>query len=255
MVGRLVMLFGLAYGLATLANACDLQFAYINQASPPFLSDGPPDQPLPGIAVEIVTAAAANAGCSVSYVRRPGKRVLSEVGANMHVGALMFSYNDGRGEALVFPTVDGHLDQRRRLARLTYYLYRPVGAKIDWDGISFHHAEGTVGTNLGYAVAADLRERGIKVEEVTTTVQNLDKLRMGRIAAYAMHDYGVDTLLRKEAYPGIEKLPAPLSTRDYYLAFSPKFYAQHRELAEQIWEEVARERERITLARVEHYLP
>lgn len=255
MVGRLVILLWLACGLSRLAAACELQFAYINQASPPFLSDGAPDQPLPGIAVEIVTAAAANAGCRASYVRRPGKRVLSEVGANMHVGALMFSYNEHRGEGLVFPTIDGHLDQRRRLARLTYYLYRPLGAKIDWDGISFHHAEGAVGTNLGYAVAADLRERGIKVEEVTTTVQNLDKLRMGRIVAYAMHDYGVDRLLRQDAYSGIEKLPAPLSTRDYYLAFSAKFYAEHHELAEQIWEEVARQRERITLARVEHYLP
>ncbi|MES2127489.1 MAG: hypothetical protein V4463_09480 [Pseudomonadota bacterium] len=119
--------------------ACELEFAYLNQPSLPFISASAPDEALPGLAVDLVRAAAASIGCTARFVRRPGKRVLAETAAGLHAGALMYSLNDERARKLVFPMADGKLDAERRMARLNYYLYRPVGAALDWDGKRLLH--------------------------------------------------------------------------------------------------------------------
>jgi polar amino acid transport system substrate-binding protein len=241
-------------GAPAAAEPCVFEFAYTNQESSPFLARTPPDLPMPGVAVEIVRAAATNMGCSTRFVRRPGQRVLSEVGAGMHSGALMFSYSDERARKLAYPLVKGELDPSRRLARMIYFLYRAPGSTIEWDGVHLRHVDGAIGANFGYAVVGELRKLGAKVEEVATTAQNLEKLRRGRLAGYAMHEYGVDPLLRGGRYGAIEKLPTPLSTRDYYLAFSRGFYEHHREQAERLWEEVAKVRDDITNERFIEYV-
>jgi polar amino acid transport system substrate-binding protein len=255
MTGGQLALVAALLGAPAAVPACEFEFAYTNQESSPFLSGRPPDQPLPGLAVDIVRAAAASIDCSVTFVRRPGQRVLSEVGAGMHAGALMFSYSDERARKLAYPIADGALDPSRRLARMTYYLYRPLGGKLEWDGSKLSHVDGDIGANLGYAVVADLRKLGIKVEEVGTTAQNLEKMQRGRLAGYAMHDYGVDPLLRAGRYSKIEKLPIALSTRDYYLAFSRAFYQQHREQAERMWDAIAQLREQMMDERIGEYAP
>lgn len=227
------------------APACTLSIVYSNQPSLPYLAASAPDAPLPGLAVDIVRAALAANGCSASFARRPGKRVLAEMGAGMHAAALMLSYSPERGRAMVFPLASGELDARRRLARMTYYLYRPASSSIGWDGAVLFDVHGPVGINAGFSVGADLRPLGVRVEEASTTRQNLEKLQMGRLAAYAMHSDAVDPLLAAGLVRGIEKLPVPLSTRDYYLAFSTGFYKNNPALAEQIWDSVAALREKL----------
>lgn len=249
------------FALAVLATApasllaCQLEFAYAHQVSSPYITEAKPEEPLPGLAVEIVAQAVASQGCKAVFVRRPGKRVLAEVAANGHAGALMFSYSEERQRSVVFPMdAAGKIDSARRLARLNYYLYRMAGSKLEWDGSKFSHLDGTIGVNLGYAVAEDLKALGAKVEEVPTTAQNLEKLRLGRLAAYAMHDFGVEAALRAPLYSKVERLPTPLSVRDYYLSFSPVFYRDNKALAERIWDELARSRDKLVRERVGEYM-
>jgi polar amino acid transport system substrate-binding protein len=235
--------------------ACELEFAYAHQVSSPYITEAKPNEPLPGLAVEIIAHAAAAQGCKTTFVRRPGKRVLAEVAASEHTGALMFSYSPERQKSTVFPLdASGHVDSERRLARLYYYLYRMSDSKLEWDGKRLKNLQGAIGVNLGYAVAADLQALGAKVEEVPTTAQNLEKLRLGRIAAYAMHDFGVDAALRAPQYSKVERMPIALSVRDYYLTFSPRFYREHKALAERIWEELPRSRDKLMRERVADYM-
>ena len=49
------------------ALACELDFAYTNQPSPPFITAAAPDEAMPGLAVEIVRAAAQSLGCKVRW--------------------------------------------------------------------------------------------------------------------------------------------------------------------------------------------
>lgn len=235
--------------------ACELEFAYAHQVSSPYITEAGPNEPLPGLAVEIIAHAAAAHGCKTRFVRRPGKRVLAEVATSEHTGALMFSYSPERQKAVVFPLdATGQVDSERRLARLHYYLYRMSGSKLEWDGKQLRNLQGAIGINLGYAVAADLLALGAKVEEVPTTAQNLEKLRLGRIAAYAMHDFGVEAALRDPRYSKVERMPIALSVRDYYLTFAPRFYRDHKALAERIWDELPRSRDKLMRERVADYL-
>jgi polar amino acid transport system substrate-binding protein len=239
--------------LPVAAGACEMRFAYTNQPAPPFISANSPDEPLPGLAVEIVRAAAAQIGCKASFVRLPGKRVVAETSGNVHSGMLMYSYTPERAAALVFPMADGKPDSNLRLARLSYYVYKMPERPLRWDGRELTHVDGAIGLNLGYGIGAELRASGVRVEEVPTTVQNLDKLRMDRLAGYVMHSYAVDPLRAQPQYAGIERLEPMFSGRDYFVAFAPGYYQQNRVLAQKLWAAIARERERITTERLPQY--
>ena len=235
------------------AQACDMRFAYTNQPAPPFISAQQPDEPLPGLAVEIVRTAAASIGCKAGFVRLPGKRVVAETSANVHAGMLMYSYTPERAAALVFPMADGKPDGKLRLARLAYYVYKMPDRALRWDGKELTHVDGAIGLNLGYGIGGELRALGVRVEEVPTTTQNLDKLKMERLAGYVMHSYAVDPLLTLSQYAGIEKVEPVFSERDYFVAFAPGFYQQNRVLVQKLWAAVARERERMTNERLPLY--
>lgn len=239
--------------LPVAALACEMRFAYTNQPAPPFISAQAPEEPLPGIAVDIVRAAAANIGCKASFVRLPGKRVVAETSGNVHSAMLMYSYTPERSRALVFPMADGKPDGSLRLARLSYYVYKLPDRALRWDGKELMHVDGAIGLNLGYGIGGDLRALGVRVEEVPTTVQNLDKLKMGRLAGYVMHSYAVDPLLAQPQYAGIERVEPLFSGRDYFVAFAPGYYQQHRTLVHKLWSAIARERERLTAERLPQY--
>jgi polar amino acid transport system substrate-binding protein len=235
------------------ASACELRFAYTNQPAPPFISASNPDDPLPGLAVDIVRTAAASIGCKASFVRMPGKRVVAETSANIHAGMLMYSYTPDRSAALAFPMMDGKADGNLRLARLSYYVYKMPDRALRWDGRELTHVDGAIGLNLGYGIGGDLRALGVRVEEVPTTTQNLDKLRMGRLAGYVMHSYAVDPLLLQPPYAGIERMEPMFAARDYFVAFAPAYYQQNRLLVQKLWNAISRERERITTERLPMY--
>ncbi len=95
---------------------------------------------------------------------------------------------------------------------------------------------------------------GIRLEGVQTTEQNLGKLHLGRIGAYAMQEHIADPAIRQMHLENdIEKLPIPLLTKNYYLTFSHKFYAAHPEIAEKIWSVIGEQRDSLTKSLLPRY--
>ena len=69
---------------------------------------------------------------------------------------------------------------------------------------------------------------------------NLDKLAVGRISAYAEIESIADHTMDKEKsrYENIVKLQPPLTEKFYYLLISKAFFEKNPQLAEQIWDAV-----------------
>lgn len=231
------------------AFACEVSLAYADSPSAPFLMGG--DQTVPdkaGIAVDIAKVAVARTKCTLTLTRLPGQRALREVEEGDFDGAIMFSYEQDRAQRMVYPTKGAAPDTTRRLATLRYFLYRQKGSKISWDGTVLTNPGALpIGINYGFSVRELLTNLGAKVEEVKTTEQNLGKLQLGRIGGYAMQEHIADAMIHNlHLENDIEKLPVPLLTKDYFLAFSNSFYRTHPELAEQIWAVIADKRDALT---------
>jgi polar amino acid transport system substrate-binding protein len=229
--------------------ACTLSLTYADHPSAPFMIGGELNVPAkPGIAIDIAKAAAEEVGCTVKLTRLPGPRVLREVEAGDYDGAIMFSYEPERAQQMVYPLKGNVLDSGSRLATLRYFLYRRKGSAIDWDGTTIRNPGGLpIGINYGYSIGEWLQQKGVKVEEVKTTEQNIGKLQLGRIAGYAMQEHIADAAIKAmHAEPDIEKLSVPLSTKDYFLTFSQKFYREHPDIAKAIWQIIAEKRDVMT---------
>ncbi|HEX8955981.1 MAG TPA: transporter substrate-binding domain-containing protein [Burkholderiaceae bacterium] len=241
---------------ATAAPPCEISLAYAEHPSEPFLEAKSKSSPArPGVAVEIVSLAAAEAGCKVRLSRLANLRVLRSTETGEIDGAILFSYDTERGASMVYPMKGGQLDASRRLATFSYYLYRRKGGRINWDGVTLSNPDDvTIGINLGFSIADLLFKYNVKLEEVQTAEQNLGKLRLGRIGAYAMQEHIADPVIKQmHMEDEIEKLPVPLSTKNYYLAFSHKFYAAHPEVAEKMWSFIAEQRDALTKSLMPHY--
>ncbi len=241
---------------AVAAPACDITLAYTEHPSAPFLEgEGLSAPARPGIAIDIISAAAAQAGCNTHLTRLSNLRVLRSVEAGDADGAILFSYDAERGSLMAYPMKGAQPDAARRLATLSYYLYRRKGGSINWDGTTLSNPESlAIGVNTGFSIADMLTALGIRLEEVQTTEQNLGKLHLGRIGAYAMQEHIADPVIRQMHLENdIEKLPAPLSTKSYYLTFSHKFYAAHPEIAEKIWTAIAEQRDSMTKSLMPQY--
>lgn len=247
----LLLLFGLPK-----AGGCVLTLAYNEQSSPPYIVGDGTDVPAkPGIAIELVQKAVAGQGCRLQLVRRPGKRALVEVERGQFDGLILYSYTAERGRTLVYPLKQGQPDSSRRLATLSYYLYRRSGGPVEWDGNTLRNfRHGPIGINRGFGIRADLEKLGVHIEEANSTGQNLNKLKLGRIIAYAMQDNIADHIIAEGAYTNIEKLPLPLQRKDYYLIFSQRFYLADRPLAEKIWADIGQRRDDLLKNRLQGYL-
>lgn len=236
--------------------ACHMRLAYADQETPPYqMGTGNVVPDKPGIAVELVREAVQVAGCTLQLTRLPNKRVVAEVGIGLYDGAIMYSYSDERAKQLVYPMLNGLPDPQRRLASLSYYLYRRSNGEVTWDGTRILGlGNGAIGTNLGFSIGKELAALGYPVEETTTTLQNLLKLRAKRIEAYAMQDTIADAAIHGGHFDDIEKLPKPLSTKDYYLAFSKRYNEGASEDINRVWQALSEIRTKRTHELANQYL-
>ena len=252
----LILAVWLISAAVSAAPACDISLAYTEHPSAPFLEGEGMNTPVrPGIAVEIVSMAAAQAGCNVHLSRLANLRVLRSVETGDIDGAILFSFDAERGKLMTYPMKADQPDATRRLATLSYFLYRRKGGSIGWDGTTLSNPENLpIGINTGFSIADLLNKFGVKLDEVQTTEQNLGKLHLGRIGAYAMQEHIADPVIRQMHLENeIEKIPVPLSTKNYYLTFSHKFYAAHPDIADKIWSIIAEQRDSLTKSLMQHY--
>ena len=136
---------------------------------------------------------------------------------------LLLSYTPERAAYAAYPMQGDAPDPSYSLATLSYSVYVKAGSSFKWDNKQFTPAQGLVGVNSGYSVADEVRKLGSTVEEAPSTANNLQKLLMGRISAYVGQDLQVDLAIEDKRITGVQKMPMPFSSKDYYLPFSKQF--------------------------------
>lgn len=215
------------------------------------------DRNPPGIAFEIISEAAKQTGVQIVYVRLPNKRVQKSLRDGLIIdGAFMFSYDESRIANGVYPSINGKPDGNRRIATLSYYIYKMKDSPLNWDGKNFTgiNTSETIGANSGYSVINDLVKKGISVDDGSkTTGQNFLKLQTGRIAAFAHQDLVADNYLLSSKITGIEKIPKPFIQKNYFLMFSHQYYNKNPQIVEKLWKKIGEIRDRKTAAVLSKY--
>lgn len=241
--------------LAQVALACPFSIVYSDQASPPYyLGDGEAIPANPGIAVELVNQAAAKMGCKVEWKRLPGRRALRELEIGAAQAMLLLSYTPERAAYAAYPMLGDAPDPSYSLATLSYSVYVKAGSTFKWDNKQFTPAQGLVGVNSGYSVADEVRKLGPTVEEAPSTANNLQKLLMGRITAYVGQDLQADLVIDDKRITGVQKMPMPFSSKDYYLPFSKQFFDKSPASVHQLWKLLAEVRKTQGKALMKKYL-
>jgi len=188
------------------------------------------------------------------YISYPWNRCLMEMKNGRVDGAFVASFVAERLESGRYPTTrDKAIDPEKRMMSEAYYLYRLKNASLDWDGKKFSHLNGSIGITIGASVTAQLKEMGVKIEEVSGKTEILfDMLIYGRVQGVIMFTQVGDYLMRTPRYQGkFEKIPTQIVSKPYYLMLSHQLYANYPTLANQIWASIAEVREATTYKKVE----
>lgn len=227
-----------------------------DRGSPPFIvGEGTALSDPPGLAVEILQEAGRRLNIEFRFVRMPGQRVLSELKAGRLDGALLFSFAVDRSAYGAYPMSGDNPDPTRRLATLSYVLYRRAGSRLEWTGERFLNLDGPVAASLNYSIADDLREIGVSVLELPSVADSFRMLQAGRVAAVADHAPVAEAYLAAAGIAGIERAGPVLREKPYFLLLSRAFAAGHAGRAGAIWDMIAALRDPMTERLLPKYLP
>ncbi|MBI5165248.1 MAG: transporter substrate-binding domain-containing protein [Magnetospirillum sp.] len=232
--------------LPTLAAAAEsMRIAFEDAELPPFYlgSTAEIDPVKPGISVELVKMAAAQLGIDIKLTRMPWVRCQAALKQGQVDAIFQGSYREERREIGVYPMAGDKPDHARRIATVSYSLFRQKGNKVSWDGKMVSDLNGPVGVPNGYSIGGDLKDKGIAVELAQNSRINFTKLSLGRVGAVATLDVTGEDLLASGAFPTLEKLSPPLVTKDYFVMVSHRFYGEKPEVAEKLWAKIAQLRE------------
>ena len=106
---------------------------------------------------------------------------------------------------------------------------------------------------MGWSVSEDLSKMGLKVEEVKTHKQNLEKLNLGRIEAFIGPEEVIDYLITINDYKNIEKRPKPFSEKPYFVIFNKKFKEKNSDSIEKFWDKIGEIRDKTILELMPKY--
>ncbi len=234
----------------SLAGDIHIHFGYSDAEAFPFQIRHDVDPP--GIAIEIIDKACKDLGMKAIFIRLPNKRVQASLSQGIIDGAFMYSFKTDREINGRYPMKDGKVNVEKRLATLSYYLYKLKGNSLQWDGenfsgVDFSDKKIKIGANLGYSIVSDLNKMGVKVDEGgITTDQNFMKLLTGRIIGYAHQDLVADNYIITKRITTVEKLSIPIVTKPYFLMFSHQYMRKNQRMAERTWSKIAEIRDVVT---------
>lgn len=201
-----------------------------------------------GLNFELLDQVATSLGLRFRYIGMPWKRCLHELKNNEYAGAIGASFKPERQANGTYPAAAHDMqkaDAGRALYAERYIVIRRKGSAVDWDGRSFSPLRLPVGAPLGYSVVDDLRRTGIAVDDGTHGVPDLlHKLLLARIDAAVLLQGELETVLAANPplREKLEILPQPFAEKPYYLLLSHRLLRAEPELAQRIWQGVARER-------------
>ena len=199
-----------------------------------------------GLNNRLIDLAAQQSGVKVLQVALPWKRCLASIASGEMAGGFAASYSAEREAYADYPrTAEGKLDPARRMKTDGYSLYRAKGTIAFWDGKAFVNLTGRIGSQLGYASAAELRRHGATVYESGDSPETAMKhLIAGDIQLLALMTYEGDALLsRTELGVKVEKIPSPFIEKPYFVIFNRDYHQSNRRTVEAFWAGLAVARE------------
>jgi len=217
-----------------------LTFCHENADNVPWIMMGAK----PGYAQLMMIEVGKQLGIGISLLPMPWKQCLTEVKAGKVDGAVSGSHNKERAEYADYPIkLDGEVDATRRMYRASYSFYKTKAAPLQWDGKSLK-ADGLIGAQQGFSVVAQLKEAGAKVEDNTTTADEvLTRAASGKyLAAVVQNAEGDISLAGNPALKGLERVDPPFVEKPYYTLFSKTFTAKHAATARAVWNAILKVR-------------
>jgi len=255
-----VILIAWLTAAAPLAHAActPLRFGYPDQARPPYyLGDGPNIPASAGVLIDQVREAviAAGFGCAPQLVRLPPARLRHALASGDIDLTPLVETAEYPPEIVIPLDKNGAPDIRRAMGYELVVLVRaqdyiPPGANpVLW------FKGKTLGVPQGSLTASRLRELGLAVDEGARDVaRNIEKLRLGRIAGVVVpvaRPGHVEALL-KPYHGEIVRLPRSLLNSRAWFAFNQRYYAQHKEQAEALWNWFDANRDRLDALMQKH---
>lgn len=199
-----------------------------------------------GLNNKLIDLASIKSGVKVVQIPLPWKRCLNNIASGEVDGGFAASYSDERETFAAYPkTPDGKPDPSRRLKTDGYSLYRAKGTAAHWDGKQFVNLTGRIGSQLGYASAAELRKHGAVVYESNDSPEIAMKhLIAGDLQLLALMTFeGDEQLNDPEVARKVEKIPSPFTGKPYFVIFNKDYHRANRKLAEAFWTGLAAARE------------
>ncbi|MBC7712983.1 MAG: hypothetical protein H7177_06575 [Rhizobacter sp.] len=194
-----------------------------------------------GIWQKIVKNSVKDLDISLKFIYAPRARCLLKIkkgGAD----AVYAGVTEDKKTYMVFPQTKAHVeDISRSIGQIQYKIYKMKGNNVLWNGKIFTNlGTNTIGVQRGLQIEQSLRDNHVKVEGdlVASPEQNLKKLILGRIVAAAIEEQQADEVITKNGYDGIMKFPKSYSNSEVHLAFSYRFYQEHHDLVEKIWDNI-----------------
>lgn len=235
-----ILLLGLSFvSTISAADTLIVNLEGSNIHNPPFIlgDSATVNENNPGITIELLRMVEQRVPVRFTIKRKPWSRVLLDLETNRVDGIFHASFQKKRMKIGVYPMVNSMVDTTRRIAGWSYVLYKHKESPLIWDGKEFTNLDGKIGAIRDFAIVDDLEKMGVAVEEVTSPLQNMNKLNLKRIEGVADIELISDAILKSESerFKDIVKVSPPLKTKIYYLMFSYHFYQKHTEVAEQIW--------------------
>lgn len=202
-----------------------------------------------GLLLELLTIAAEQTQQKISYHYLPWKRCLTMVKQGAMDGALALVWTPERAKLLAYPNAAGQPDRHRRIWQGEYLIVVPRRSPLQWDGKTFTHITGQLGSPLGYASTDKLAQLKM-LGKTLPPAKGLSLVAKGRLHGYVVQrEIGLNIIQQKALQTQVKILPSPFMTEDWYLVFSHRFYQRAGAQAEQLWHAIGEARQRALDAR------
>lgn len=243
---KLVILLVLVFAVTTLYAKKKVVIAYDSNSNFPYYTDKSPNQKKAGVIVEIVKMLQKKTGTIIELKRMPWKRCLYMLEKNRVDAIFQASFKTKRMKYGQYPMKGSKPDKSKRIATVSYALYKLKGSSLKWNGKKFKNLKKALGAPRGYSIVGDLKKFGASVEETTKTEQSMKKMILGRIDGVAALEKEGDDILRKNKNlrSKIVKIKKLLKVKPYYLMLSHEFVKKNPKLAKKIWKETGKLRKK-----------